>query len=108
MHNKSEVRANVVNFISYIENHFQTKTKTIHTNNVVGFILKDFFASKDIIHQITCVETPEQNNIVERKHQHLLNVTTTIIFHSNLPANFLEFCCPTCYFLNKLYSYTFT
>jgi len=43
MHEKSEVKANVVNFISYNENHFQTKIKTIHTNNGVEFMMKEFF-----------------------------------------------------------------
>jgi len=47
-----------------------------------------FFASKGIIHQTTCVETHEQNDIVERKHQHLLNVTRALIFQFNIPSVF--------------------
>jgi len=44
MQNKSEVRANVVSFVSYIENHFQTKIKSIlRTDNGVEFVMKDFF-----------------------------------------------------------------
>jgi len=50
--------------------------------------MHEFFASKGIIHQTTCIETPEQNGIVERKHQHLLNVTRALLFQSNLPVVF--------------------
>jgi len=46
MQNKSEVRANVVSFISYVENHFQTKIKYIRTDNGVEFVMKDFFCFK--------------------------------------------------------------
>ena len=91
MQNKSEVRANVVSFVSYVKNHFQTKVKSIRTDNGVEFVMKDFFASKGILHQTSCIETPEQNGVVERKHQHILNVTRSLLFHSKLPANFWNF-----------------
>jgi len=37
MHNKSEVRASVLSFIAYAENHFSTKVKTICTDNGIEF-----------------------------------------------------------------------
>jgi len=72
MHNISKVRISVINFVTYAGNDFLC---------MISF-------SKCIIHQITCVETPEQNDIVERKHQHLLNVTQTLIFQFKLPTIF--------------------
>jgi len=47
--------------------------------------MKIFLSSKGIVHQTTCVETPKQNGIVERKHQHILNVTCALLFQANLP-----------------------
>ena len=45
----------------------------------------------DIVHQTTCIETPQQNGFVERKHQHLLNVTRSLLFQSNLPTVFWSY-----------------
>ena len=91
LHAKSEVRQKIVSFIAYIENHFHTTAKIIRTDNDPEFSMKDFFSSKGIIHQTTCIETPEQNDIVERKHQHLLNITRVLIFPAHLPSIFWDF-----------------
>jgi len=50
-----------------------------------------FFASKGTIHQTTCIETPQQNVIAERKHQHILNITCALLFQENLPHIFWDF-----------------
>lgn len=46
----------------------------IRSDNGGEFNLKDFYYKKGIVHQKTCVGTPQHNAIVERKHQHILNV----------------------------------
>ena len=56
--------------------------------------MHDFYASKGVIHQTSCVETPEQNGIVEHKHQHLLNVMRTLLFQASLPPNFWCYALP--------------
>jgi hypothetical protein len=40
---------------------------------------------KGIIHQTTCVYTPQQNGISERKNHHLLEMTRALIFQTNVP-----------------------
>ena len=94
MHTKTETHKNITDFIAYIETQFNSKVKIIRTNNGSEFFMHDFFALKGIIHQTTCVETPKQNGIVERKHQHLLNVTRALLFQANLPQCFWCFALP--------------
>jgi hypothetical protein len=55
------------------------------------FKLHVFYASQGTLHQTSCVETPQQNTIVERKHQHLLNITRGLLFQSNLPHCFWSY-----------------
>jgi len=87
-HNKSEVRQHIINFTVFIQNHFKTNIKTICTDNGVEFAMSIFYASKGIIHQKCCVDTPQQNDIVERKQQHILNVTWALLFQANPPPIF--------------------
>ena len=44
----------------------------------------DFYANKGIIHQISYVDTPQQNATVERKQQNILNMAKALIFRASL------------------------
>jgi hypothetical protein len=81
---KNETRNNLIHFIAYLENQFSTTLKCLRSDNGTEFALSDFFLSKGIIHQKSCVETPQQNGVVERKHQHILNVARSLSFHSKI------------------------
>jgi len=91
MNAKSETRSLVINFIAYVENQFNTNVQTRRTVNGIEFAMENFFLTKGIIHKKSCVETPEKNGIVKRKHQHLLNITHALLFQANLPPIFWSF-----------------
>ncbi|XP_038687553.1 uncharacterized protein LOC119986936 [Tripterygium wilfordii] len=56
-----------------------------------------------ITHQKTCTYTPQQNGIVERKHQRILNVSRAIRLQSGLPEKFWSHCVVTVvYLINRL------
>ena len=63
----------------------------------------DFLNSHEIIHQHSCVYTPQQNSVVERKHQHLLSIVRVLQIQSQIPIQFWGDCVLTvAYLINKL------
>ena len=80
--NKSETQVYLPQFASMVLTQFDCKIKTIRSDNGTEFYLKEFFHSNGILHQLTCVDTPQQNAVVERKHQHILNVARALRIQS--------------------------
>jgi len=80
MKNKGETKPVLSKFVTLIKNQFDRKIKIIRYENNQEFAWQEFYDIEGIVHQTSCVETPEQNVIVERKHQHILNVTSSILF----------------------------
>lgn len=71
---KFQVQTLVQNFIVYIEKQHNAVVKVVRSDNGLAFALGNFYNAKGILHQISCVETPQQNARVERKHQFILNI----------------------------------
>jgi hypothetical protein len=88
---KASVSLHVQNFITLIENQFHITPKVNRSDNGPEFFLTEFLASKGIMHQKSCVETPQQNGRVERKHQHILNVGRALLFQSKLHKQFWSY-----------------
>ncbi|RDX63704.1 hypothetical protein CR513_57826, partial [Mucuna pruriens] len=38
-----------------------------------------------VVHELTCVNTPQQNGVVERKNRHLLEVARVVLFQMSVP-----------------------
>jgi len=72
---KSEASTLIKSFVFLVQNQFNTKIKTIRTDD-------------GILQQSSCVGTPQQNGIVEHKHQHILAVARALLFQANLPKFF--------------------
>ena len=86
--NKSEVFSHFQDFSNLIENQYNTRIKILRTDNGTEFVnqnFSNFLKQKGIIHQTTCVYTPQQNGISERKNRHLLEMTRALMFQTNVP-----------------------
>ncbi|GJV84094.1 ribonuclease H-like domain-containing protein [Tanacetum coccineum] len=76
---KDEVSHFITVFYNLIENQFKRKIKVFRSDNGTEFVnqsVSKLCSDKGIIHQTSCVYTPQQNGIAERKHRHLLNVAS--------------------------------
>ena len=80
MKNKFDTSLLIQSFYNLILTQFKTPIKVLKSDNGPKFALGSFYASKGIIHQLSCVESPQQNSVVERKHQHLLAITRALRF----------------------------
>ena len=75
-------------FCQMIETQFQTKICILHSDNGTEYInevLGSSLKEKGISHQSTCVDTPQQNGIVEWKNKHLLEASRALMFSMHIP-----------------------
>jgi len=93
-------------FIEMAYTQFNTKVRTIRSDNALELGLSKeattYFQSKGILHQTSCVASPQQNGVVERKHKHLLETSKASLFHSGLPIKYWGECVLTAtYLINR-------
>ncbi|GKV48080.1 hypothetical protein SLEP1_g54916 [Rubroshorea leprosula] len=83
----------------------RSQVQKIRSDNGKEFIdgpMKDFSQQQGIFYQTSCVNTPQQNGVVERKYHHLLEVARALRFQANLPLKFWGDCILTTAYLINL------
>ncbi|CAN1815372.1 Retrovirus-related Pol polyprotein from transposon TNT 1-94, partial [Linum perenne] len=88
MKDKSETAHLFQHFYTMIDAQFHTRIQVLKTDNAKDYfnsILGSFLTEKGIVHASSCVETPQQNGIAERKNRHLLEVARACMFTHNVP-----------------------
>jgi Integrase core domain/GAG-pre-integrase domain len=88
---KSDVYSCFEEFFNYVINQYNANIKNFRSDNGTEFINKqfsEFFKQKGILHQTSCIYTPEQNGVSERKNCHILEVTRSLLFQSNVLKSF--------------------
>jgi len=93
-------------FLSFIQTQFHIIVKIIRSDNGLKFsdnCALAFYASHGILHQASCTGTPQQNEIVERKHKHLLETGRALQFEYRVPIRFWGECVLTAtYIINRM------
>lgn len=90
---KALVSQQIRNFLAMIERQFSRKVKKIRSDNGTEFMcLANFFREQGIIHETSCVYTPQQNGRVERKHRHILNIARAHRFQASLAIEYWGEC----------------
>ena len=68
--------------------------------------LNSFCQKEGIIHESTCVKTPQQNGIAERKNGHLLNQTRAMLFQNKILKKYWgEAVLTASYLINRIPAY---
>ena len=88
LRNKSEVLTVFPGFVNMVENQYNIRVKAVRSDNAPELNFTRFYQEKGIKSFHSCPETPEQNSVVERKHQHILNVARALMFQAKLPLQF--------------------
>jgi len=88
---KDEAITLIKRFMTMAKTQFGKTVKVVKSDNALELGSSDalsFFGKTRIKHETSCVHTPQQNGVVERKHKHLLEVSRALMFLSSLPLKY--------------------
>ncbi|KAL2945484.1 Retrovirus-related Pol polyprotein from transposon TNT 1-94 [Bienertia sinuspersici] len=95
MKTKDEAFKMIEQFINMAGTQFGKQVKRIRSDNAWEFEdkkCKPMFERLGIIHETSCVDTPQQNGRVERKHRNLLEMARALRIQSGLPLKYWSDC----------------
>jgi len=87
---KAAISTLLPNFCKLIATQFGSPIKKLRTDMARDYFnhyLYQFFQQEGIAHESSCVDTPQQNGVVERKMRHLLNVARSLLHHYSDPSD---------------------
>lgn len=77
---------------SMIKRQFSSKVSVIRSGIALELggsnLSSKFFAPQGIIHQTSCVHTPQKNGVINKKHKHLLEVSKSLLHQSKWPISY--------------------
>ncbi|GKD67850.1 cysteine-rich receptor-like protein kinase 8 [Tanacetum coccineum] len=102
---KSEAFTIFKSFITFVKTQFGKDIKVVRSNNALEFLkgsLGPFMESLGIEHQTSCVDRPQQNGKVERRHRNIIEIARALRLHAHLPVHYWGDCVITAtYLINR-------
>ena len=102
---KSEVFSKFLEFKAMVETQFSTRIKTLRFDGggeYTSSAFKSFLLQHGITYQMSCLYTPQQNGLVEKKHRHLVETTITLLSQASMPIVYWPYAILTTVFLINL------
>ncbi|KAJ9539489.1 LOW QUALITY PROTEIN: hypothetical protein OSB04_032222 [Centaurea solstitialis] len=106
MKNRSEVFTHFCTFVAETKTQFGVSVKTLRSDNAKEYTsetFRSFMLQQGIRHESSCVDTPAQNGVVERKNRHLLEVARALLFQMTVSKQFWADAIATaCFLINRM------
>ena len=105
MKNRSELFSHFCIFCAEIHTQFHVYVQNLRSDNAKEYVseqFQSFMLQHGILHQTSCVDTPTQNGVVERKNRHLLETARTLLFQTHVPKHFwVDAVSIACFLINR-------
>ena len=106
MKSRSELFSHFSTFYAEIQTQFLVSIQTLRSDNANEYLSEPFqffMLQHGILHQTSCVDTPSQNGVAERKNRHLLETGQALLFQMNVPKHFwVDVVLTACFFINRM------
>ena len=95
-------------FNTEIRTQFNTSSRILRSDNANEYFsmsFSSFMSSHEILHQLSCAYTPQQNGVAELKNRHLVETSRTLLLHNKVPQRFWgDAILAACYLINRMSS----
>nr|CAN79281.1 hypothetical protein VITISV_034553 [Vitis vinifera] len=106
MKNRVELFSIFQKFYAEIQTQFNISIRVLRSDNAREYFsapFTSFMSHHGILHQSSCVHTPQQNGVAECKNRHLVETVGTILLHSNVSFCFWgDAVLTACYLTNRM------
>src|SRR5262249_7931314 len=106
MKNRFEVFFHFAALCAEIQTQFNVSMHTLRSDNAKEYMLDSFQAymtQHGILHQFSCVDTPSQNGVAERKNRHLLETARALLFQTKVFKQFwADVVSIACFLINRM------
>ncbi|RVW25707.1 Retrovirus-related Pol polyprotein from transposon RE1 [Vitis vinifera] len=101
-----EVFSHFCAFSAEIKTQYDVSVKILRSDNGKEYVsnsFQNYMSHNGILHQTSCVDTPSQNGVAERKNRHLLETARALMFQMKVPKQFWADAVSTaCFLINRM------